>query len=381
MSAPKRRVLFIDRDGTLIVEPPDEQIDSLDKLELVPGVIPALLRLAQAGYEFVIVSNQDGLGTDSFPTPHYEVPQRKMLDLFASQGVHFSAVHVDPHFEHDGAPTRKPGIGMVLDYLKSGELDLADSWVIGDRETDLQLAANMGIGGLRLGGGFATWAAIAHRLVDRPRQASVARKTRETDIRVFVDLDASQSPGPGAGLGAGPGADPVAGPGAGSSNRVNTGIGFFDHMLDQLASHGGFRLELECRGDLQIDEHHTVEDCALALGQALNQALGDRRGVGRYGFLLPMDESLAQVAIDLSGRPAFSFEARFPRDRVGELSTEMVRHFFASLSQTLGAAIHLQVKGENTHHMVEALFKGAGRALRPALARGGGAVPSTKGVL
>jgi imidazoleglycerol-phosphate dehydratase/histidinol-phosphatase len=369
MSAGKRRILFIDRDGTLIVEPPDAQIDSLEKLELVPGVIPALLRLAQAGYEFVIVSNQDGLGTDSFPMPHYEIPQRKMLDLFASQGVQFSAVHVDPHFEHDGAPTRKPGIGMVLDYLKSGELDLADSWVIGDRETDLQLAANMGISGLRLGGEFATWAAIAHRLVNRPRQASVARKTRETDIRVFVDLDASQS----AGL--------VAGPGAGGSNRVHTGIGFFDHMLDQLASHGGFRLELDCRGDLQIDEHHTVEDCALALGQALNQALGDRRGVGRYGFLLPMDESLAQVAIDLSGRPAFSFEARFPRDRVGELSTEMVRHFFASLSQALGAAIHLQVKGDNTHHMVEALFKGAGRALRPALARAGREVPSTKGVL
>ncbi len=359
MSARKRRILFIDRDGTLIVEPPDEQIDSLEKLELVPGVIPALLRLAQAGYEFVIVSNQDGLGTDSFPIPDYEIPQRKMLQLFASQGVQFSAVHVDPHFERDGAPTRKPGIGMVLDYLKSGELDLADSWVIGDRETDLQLAANMGIGGLRLGGEFATWAAIAQRLVDRPRQARVARKTRETDIRVFVDLDAE--------------------PGGGS--RVDTGIGFFDHMLDQLASHGGFRLELECRGDLQIDEHHTVEDCALALGQTLNQALGDRRGVGRYGFLLPMDESLAQVAIDLSGRPAFSFDARFPRDRVGELSTEMVRHFFASLSQALGAAVHLRVTGDNTHHMVEALFKGVGRALRPALARSGGAVPSTKGLL
>ena len=359
MNARKRRILFIDRDGTLIVEPPDEQIDSLEKLELVSGVIPALLRLAQAGYEFVIVSNQDGLGTDSFPTRDYEVPQRKMLQLFASQGVQFSAVHVDPHFEHDGAPTRKPGIGMVLDYLKSGELDLADSWVIGDRETDLQLAANMGIGGLRLGGECADWAAIAHRLVDRPRQASVARKTRETDIRVFVDLDAEP----------------------GGVSRVSTGIGFFDHMLDQLASHGGFRLELECRGDLQIDEHHTVEDCALALGQALNQALGDRRGVGRYGFLLPMDESLAQVAIDLSGRPAFSFEARFPRDRVGELSTEMVRHFFASLSQALGAAVHLRVTGDNTHHMVEALFKGVGRALRPALARSGGAVPSTKGLL
>ncbi|MGK2926925.1 MAG: bifunctional histidinol-phosphatase/imidazoleglycerol-phosphate dehydratase HisB [Lysobacterales bacterium] len=361
MSTGKRRLLFIDRDGTLIAEPSDEQIDSLEKLELLPGVIPALLRLKQAGYEFVMVSNQDGLGTDAFPQQDFEVPQRKMLDLFASQGIQFSAVHVDPHFEHEGAPTRKPGIGMVLDYLKSGELDLNDSWVIGDRETDLQLAANMGIGGLRLGAGFADWAAIAHHLADRPRQATVTRTTRETDIRVFVDLDA--------------------GPGSGSGSEISTGIGFFDHMLDQLASHGGFRLELSCRGDLGIDEHHTVEDCALALGRALNEALGDRRGIGRYGFLLPMDESLAQVAIDLSGRPIFAFEADFPRDRVGELSTEMVRHFFASLSQALGAAIHMQVHGENTHHMVEALFKGAGRALRPALARSGSELPSTKGML
>ena len=357
MNARKRRILFIDRDGTLLVEPPDEQVDSLEKLELVPGVMPALLRLAEAGYEFVIVSNQDGLGTESFPTPHYEAPQQKMIDLFASQGIHFSAVHVDPHFEHQQAPTRKPGIGMVIDYLKSGELDLADSWVIGDHETDLQLAANMGIGGLRLGDGLESWASIAHFLVNRPRQGEVTRKTRETDIRVSVDLDAA------------------------GGSRISTGIGFFDHMLDQLASHGGFRLELTCQGDLEIDEHHTVEDCALALGQALSQALGDRRGIGRYGFLLPMDESLAQVAIDLSGRPAFLFEAEFPRDRVGELSTEMVRHFFASLSQSLGAALHLQVRGENTHHMVEALFKGAGRALRPALQRQGSELPSTKGLL
>jgi imidazoleglycerol-phosphate dehydratase/histidinol-phosphatase len=353
----KRRILFIDRDGTLIVEPCDEQIDSLEKLELVPGVIPALLELKQAGYEFVIVSNQDGLGTESYPTPTYELPQQKMLGLFESQGITFSAVHIDPHFEHENSPDRKPRIGMVLDYLKSGELDLEDSWVIGDRDTDLQMAENMGIGGLRLGDGFEDWASITHRLIARPRQASVARQTNETSIRVFLDLD------------------------AGGGSRVDTGIGFFDHMLDQLASHGNFNLELSCSGDLEIDEHHTVEDCALALGQALNAALGDRRGIGRYGFLLPMDESLAQVAIDLSGRPAFSFEADFPREKVGEFSTEMVRHFFASLSQALGAAIHLQVTGENTHHMIEALFKGAGRALKPALARQGNALPSTKGML
>lgn len=357
MNDKKRRILFIDRDGTLITEPPDEQIDSLEKLELVRGVIPSLLKLKDAGYEFVIVSNQDGLGTDSYPLEDYEVPQQKMLDLFESQGITFCDVLIDEHFEHENSPNRKPGIGMVLAYLKSGELDLADSWVIGDRETDLELADNMGIGGFMLGEDLESWESITHQLLNRPRQAAVRRSTNETDIRVFVDLDA-----PG-------------------SSDVSTGIGFFDHMLDQLASHGGFRLELSCRGDLEIDEHHTVEDCALALGQALSKALGDRRGIGRYGFLLPMDESRAQVAVDLSGRPAVVFEADFPRDSVGELSTEMVQHFFASLGQALGAALHLQVVGENTHHMIEALFKGAGRALKPALERQGNQLPSTKGVL
>ncbi len=356
MSAKKQRILFIDRDGTLITEPPDEQIDSLEKLALVDGVIPALLALKAAGYSFVIVSNQDGLGTDSYPEEDFRVPHEKMLDLFRSQGIDFAAEHIDPHFESDGSPDRKPGIGMVLGYLKSGELDLSDSWVIGDRETDLQLADNMGIGGFMLGRDGLDWAGITHQLVDRPRTAGVRRKTRETDIRVDVDLDAT-------------------------GTDIATGIGFFDHMLDQIASHGGFRLSLHCDGDLEIDEHHTVEDCALALGEALDQALGERRGIGRYGFVLPMDESLAQVAVDLSGRPAFEFEADFPRDNVGQLSTEMVRHFFASLSQSLRAALHLQVTGENTHHMVEALFKGAGRALRPALARQGHEMPSTKGRL
>ncbi|MCJ7815775.1 MAG: histidinol-phosphatase, partial [Xanthomonadales bacterium] len=229
MNNRKRRILFIDRDGTLLMEPPDEQVDSLEKLQFVAGVIPALLELKQAGYEFVIVSNQDGLGTESYPTPDFEIPQQKMLDIFASQGITFCDVLIDPHFEHENAPTRKPGIGLVLGYLKSGELDLADSWVIGDRETDLILAENMGIGGLRLGEGFENWASITHRLVNRPRQSTVERKTKETDIRVFVDLDAR------------------------GSCEANTGIGFFDHMLDQLASHGGFRLEISCRGDLDID--------------------------------------------------------------------------------------------------------------------------------
>jgi imidazoleglycerol-phosphate dehydratase/histidinol-phosphatase len=357
MNKRKRRILFVDRDGTLIIEPPDQQVDSLEKLELVDGVIPALRRLQVAGYELVIVSNQDGLGTASYPEEHFQVPHDKMLALFASQGVAFAAEHIDPHFEEDGSPERKPGIGMVLDYLKSGELDLEESWVIGDRETDLEMAQNMGIGGIRCGPDGQSWDAIAQRLIDRPRRATAQRNTNETRISVNVGLD---EPG---------------------GNRISTGIGFFDHMLDQLASHAGFQLRLQCEGDLEIDEHHTVEDCALVLGEALNTALGERRGIGRYGFVLPMDESLAEVAVDLSGRPALVFDTKFPRDFVGGMSTEMVQHFFASLSQSLGAALHLKVRGENTHHMVEALFKGLGRALKPALAKQGSELPSTKGVL
>ncbi len=357
MNQRKRRILFLDRDGTLIIEPEDDQIDSLEKLELVEAVIPALLKLKAAGYEFVIVSNQDGLGTDANPLEKFQPPHAKMLSLFASQGIHFAAEHIDPHFESDNSPNRKPGIGMLLDYLKTGELDLADSWVIGDRQTDLQLALNMGIGGIRCGPHGRHWLDIAQQLCNRPRRALVQRNTNETRICVEVDLDDS------------------------GGNDISTGIGFFDHMLDQLAAHGGFRLQLKCEGDLGIDEHHTVEDCALALGQALDRALGERRGIGRYGFVLPMDESLAEVAVDLSGRPAFVFEAEFGRDTVGGLPTEMVRHFFASLSQSLRCALHMKVRGENTHHMIEALFKGAGRALRPALARQGTGLPSTKGVL
>jgi len=357
MNNRKRRILFLDRDGTLIIEPEDFQIDSLEKLELVGGVIPALLKLKADGYEFVIVSNQDGLGTASNPLDKFQPPHDKMLSLFASQGISFVAEHFDPHFETDNSPNRKPGIGMLLDYLKSGELDLEDSWVIGDRKTDLQLAQNMGIGGILCGPDGQGWEDIAEQLCTRPRRATIQRNTNETKIKVEVDLDAS------------------------GGNEIDTGIGFFDHMLDQVAAHGGFRLLLSCKGDLEIDEHHSVEDCALALGQALDKALGERRGIGRYGFVLPMDESLAEVAIDLSGRPVLEFSADFPRDMVGGMSTEMVRHFFASLSQSLRCALHLKVSGENTHHMVEGLFKGAGRALRPALARQGTDLPSTKGVL
>lgn len=353
-----RKILFIDRDGCLIEEPADEQVDSFDKFRLMPGVIPALLRLKDAGFRFVMVSNQDGLGSESFPQEQFEGPHQLLLQILQSQGIGFDAIHIDPSLPADHSPNRKPGVGMLLDYLRDPSLDRTHSAVIGDRETDLQLASNMGLKGYRIGSDGLDWPAIATAILDTPRTGNIARRTAETGITVAVNLDAPK---------------PI---------LIQTGIGFFDHMLEQIAAHGGFSLTLTCQGDLHVDEHHTVEDCALALGSALDQALGDRVGVGRYGFVLPMDESLAKVSVDLSGRPAFVLHGEFPRDSVGGLHTEMVSHFFASLAQTLRAAIHIELVGDNTHHMVEACFKGVGRALRPALSRGLTAgVPSTKGQL
>ena len=351
------RILFVDRDGVLIEEPADEQVDRLAKFRLVAGVVPAMLRLRDAGFQFVMVSNQDGLGTASFPLEDFEGPQALLLQVLASQGVTFREILIDPHRPQDNAPTRKPGIGMVMHYLRDRGVDLAGSAMVGDRETDMQFAANLGVRGLRLGAGAYDWAAIAHELADAPRVATVERTTRETRIRVRVDLDRA--------------AEPV----------VATGHGFFDHMLEQLGKHGGFALDLSCAGDLHIDEHHTVEDCALALGSALRQALGDKRGIGRYGFTLPMDEALASAALDFSGRPYFVFEGRFPRDSVGGLPTELVPHFFRSLCDSAGLNLRLSVQGENTHHMVEACFKAVARALRQAIRREGSELPSTKGTL
>jgi imidazoleglycerol-phosphate dehydratase/histidinol-phosphatase len=353
-----KKVLFIDRDGTIIVEPPDQQIDSLSKLALVDGVIPALLRLRDAGYVFVMVSNQDGRGTASFPEASFREPHDFLIRLLASQGIRFEAEFICPHFAKDDCECRKPKLGLLRDYLRDTPLDRANSYVIGDRDTDLELARNIGIEGLRIGGSPAdTWQAIADRLTRLHRRAQTSRKTKETDIDIVVDLDRE------------------------SPIHVTTGLGFFDHMLEQIAKHGGFSLELTCKGDLHIDEHHTVEDCALALGQALKTALGDKRGIHRYGFLLPMDEALAQVAIDLSGRPYFVFEGKFGRDSVGQLPTELVPHFFRSLAETLGAAINIKVEGDNTHHMIEACFKGVGRALRQAFRITDTELPSTKGTL
>ena len=352
-----KKVLFIDRDGTLIEEPADFQIDSLSKLRLVPGVIPALLRLRDAGYSFVMVSNQDGLGTASFPEPSFREPHDFLRTLLASQGIEFEAEFICPHLPDAGCECRKPRTGLLTDYLRNNDLDRERSHVIGDRTTDLELARNLGIAGLRVGADGESWPQIAERLTTVHRRAHITRKTKETDIEITLDLD-SESP-----------------------IHVSTGLGFFDHMLEQIAKHGGFSLQLTCKGDLHIDEHHTVEDCALALGQALRTALGDKRGIHRYGFLLAMDESLAQVAIDLSGRPYFVFEGTFGRDVIGQLPTELVPHFFRSLAETLGAAINLKVTGENTHHMIEACFKGVGRTLRQALRITDTELPSTKGTL
>jgi len=359
MSAALKKVLFIDRDGTLVEEPADEQVDRIDKVKLMPDVIPALLKLQDAGYELIIVSNQDGRGTSSFPEEHFTTTQNFIRDIFSSQGIRFAEEFYCPHFLKDNCECRKPKTGLLADYLKQ-PIDLKNSYVIGDRETDLQLAANLGIQGIRVAtvrNVGAKWTDIALRLGKRERVADIIRRTKETDIKVSVNLD-QESP-----------------------TAIDTGLGFFDHMLEQVARHGGFALQLTCKGDLHIDEHHTVEDCALALGQALKTALGDKKGIGRYGFLLAMDEALAQVAIDLSGRAYFVWEGILPRDQVGQLPTELVPHFFRSLADSLGAAINIKVTGENTHHMIEACFKGVGRALRQALSINGTELPSSKGVL
>jgi imidazoleglycerol-phosphate dehydratase / histidinol-phosphatase len=355
-----RRILFLDRDGTLNEEVSDEQIDSLAKIRLMPGVIPALLELKRAGFAFVVVTNQDGLGTPSFPRESFDIAQRFILDLFSSQGIEFEAVFLCPHFKREDCACRKPKLGMVQAFLDANDIDKAHSFMIGDRETDLEFAVNLGVQGIRitLGGPTEeTWPGIAARILGSARRARLQRKTKETDITVEVDLSRE---GP---------------------SEIASGLGFFDHMLEQIAKHGGFALKLKCSGDLQIDEHHTVEDCALTLGAALREALGDKRGIARYGFLLAMDEAEAQVALDLSGRPYFVWDGKFNRDRVGELPTELVPHFFRSLAESLGAALHITVRGDNSHHMIESCFKGVGRSLRQAIRLESAEIPSSKGTL
>ena len=354
-------ILFVDRDGTLIEEPEDFQIDGFEKLRLVRDVIPAMLKLRDAGYQFVMVSNQDGLGSDAYPQADFDGPHQLMMQIFSSQGIEFREVLIDRSFPADNAPTRKPGIGMMLGYLQDRSIDWQRSAMVGDRPSDIEFARNLNIRGLQLRteqfGGDWDWNAIAHELADAPRRARVQRDTRETQIAVELDLD-----GP-------------------AQAQIATGLPFFDHMLEQIGKHGGFSLSIQAKGDLHIDEHHTIEDTGLALGQALRQALGDKRGIGRYGFTLPMDEALASAALDFSGRAYFVFAGEFRRERVGDMPTELVPHFFRSLCDAAGLNLHLQVQGDNDHHKVEACFKVLARALGQAIRRQGRSLPSTKGAL
>jgi imidazoleglycerol-phosphate dehydratase / histidinol-phosphatase len=370
-----KKVLFIDRDGTLIIEPPDEQIDSLEKLEFIPGVFTWLSRIvSECDFELVMVTNQDGLGTDSFPEETFWPAQNKMLKAFENEGVLFSEILIDRSFPHENKATRKPGTGMLTEFLNAS-VDLKNSFVIGDRLTDIQLAANLGCNGILFNNGSLSaqvveknlsgscalvtskWKEIYTFLSGAGRSATLRRTTKETDINISLGLSGS------------------------GKSQISTGLAFFDHMLDQLARHGNIDLAIAVKGDLHIDEHHTIEDTALALGECFLKALGDKRGIERYGFCLPMDDCLAQVAIDFGGRPWLVWEADFKREKIGEMPTEMFHHFFKSFSDTAKCNINIKAEGTNEHHKIEAIFKAFAKAIKMAVKKEGNQLPSTKGVL
>lgn len=369
-----KKVLFIDRDGTLIVEPPDQQVDSLEKLEFYPGVFGALSKIAkETSYELVIVTNQDGLGTNSFHEETFWPAHEKMLSTFAGEGIVFSKVLIDRSFPFENKLTRKPGTGMLTDFFSG--YDLKNSFVIGDRITDVALAKNLGSKAILLNDNTlqqklvsdqldetcvlitSKWSNVSSYLTQHPRAASVHRKTNETDISINLNLDGN------------------------GVCEISTGLGFFDHMLDQLGRHGSLDLNVSVQGDLRIDEHHTIEDTALALGECFLKALGDKRGIERYGFCLPMDDCLAQTAIDFGGRPWLVWEAEFKREKIGDMPTEMFLHFFKSFSDTAKCNLNIKAEGTNEHHKIEAIFKSFAKAIKMSVRKNGNVLPTTKGIL
>lgn len=373
----KKRVLFIDRDGTLIIEPPvDYQVDSLKKLEFYPGVFRNLYNIRKnLDFKFVMVTNQDGLGTKSFPEEAFELVHNKMLKAFENEGICFEAIHIDKSMPQDKLPTRKPGIAMLTEYLTE-EYDLENSYVIGDRVTDIIMAKNLGSKGILFGTEIrpadidplytdscvlvtSDWDRVYAYLSNSERKVTVHRITGETDVIVDMDLD-----------------------GTGKSN-ISTGLGFFDHMLDQIGRHSGIDLSISVKGDLHVDEHHTIEDTGIAIGEALLKALGNKRGMERYGFVLPMDDCLAQVALDFGGRSWLVWNTEFKREKIGDVPTEMFYHFFKSLSDAARMNLNIQAYGINEHHKIEGIFKAFARAVKNAIRRDvySDVLPTTKGSL
>ena len=356
-----QKILFIDRDGTIVDEPQDEQVDALEKIHFTQGVFRNLSLLRQkTDYRFVMVSNQDGLGTESFPEDTFWPAHNFILDALKGEGVTFDEVLIDPHFPEDNAPTRKPQTGLVEKYMNNPEeYDIENSYVIGDRDTDAQFAKNIGCKSLILGRDGMTWDKIAEIIYAGERTAEVKRTTKETDIDVRLNLDGS------------------------GKCDIQTGLGFFDHMLEQIGKHGGMDLYIRCNGDLNVDEHHTIEDTALALGECLQKALGSKRGIERYGYSLPMDDCMVHTCLDFGGRPWLVWQAEFHREHVGDMPTEMFLHFFKSLSDSARMNLYIHAEGQNEHHKIEGIFKALARSLKMAVKRDiyHYELPSTKGLL